>query len=336
MTFASDISGRLSARALAVCRHYLSNGHRQGNYWVVGDVANTPGRSLFVRLFLDCAGRPAGRWTDAATGEYGDLIDLIRHAVPSHSFPDALAEAERFLSEVPTTTRLRFRTDRPRSSDRERQAKSLYNACGPIAGTLAADYLTNRSIDSTPANGARFHPNAYCRPDPDSRAEAWPTLIVPVTDRYANLTGIHRLYLDPRGNIDNRLGKAPIETPKRSLGRLHGHAARFGAPAALVVVAEGFENALSIRTAFPQWTVHAALTAGNLAAYMPLAGTERLLIALDNDEAGRWAAQALAERAQAANLTTQLLRPRTGDHNADLRAMGLYDYRRHLQSQLQS
>ena len=36
--------------AEAVCRHYLSNGRREGRYWLVGDVRNTPGRSLFVRL----------------------------------------------------------------------------------------------------------------------------------------------------------------------------------------------------------------------------------------------------------------------------------------------
>ena len=44
-----------------MCRHYLSNGRRAGRYWLVGDVANTPGRSLFVRLHgSDCgAGPPA-------------------------------------------------------------------------------------------------------------------------------------------------------------------------------------------------------------------------------------------------------------------------------------
>jgi hypothetical protein len=47
---ASELARRLARDAEAVCRRYLSNGRRQGRYWVVGDVANTPGRSLFVRL----------------------------------------------------------------------------------------------------------------------------------------------------------------------------------------------------------------------------------------------------------------------------------------------
>ena len=46
----ADLAHRLARDAEAVCRHYLSNGRREGRYWLVGDVRNTPGRSLFVRL----------------------------------------------------------------------------------------------------------------------------------------------------------------------------------------------------------------------------------------------------------------------------------------------
>ena len=60
---ASELAGRLAREAEAVCRHYLSNGKREGRYWLVGDVQNTPGRSLFVRLFESPKG-PAGKWTE--------------------------------------------------------------------------------------------------------------------------------------------------------------------------------------------------------------------------------------------------------------------------------
>ena len=60
---ASDLAHRLGRQAEAVCRHYLSNGQRQGNYWQVGDVRNTKGRSMFVRLKDSPKGR-AGKWTD--------------------------------------------------------------------------------------------------------------------------------------------------------------------------------------------------------------------------------------------------------------------------------
>ena len=48
-----------------MCRHYLSNGRRDGRYWLVGDVRNTPGRSMFVRLKGPDFGKgAAGRWTE--------------------------------------------------------------------------------------------------------------------------------------------------------------------------------------------------------------------------------------------------------------------------------
>jgi hypothetical protein len=65
---ASDLAARLAGQAEAVCRHYLSAGKRQGNYWLVGDVRNTPGRSLFVRLTGPLSGKGAsGHWRDAAS-----------------------------------------------------------------------------------------------------------------------------------------------------------------------------------------------------------------------------------------------------------------------------
>ena len=62
---AADLARHLARNAEAVCRHYLSNGHREGRYWLVGDVANTRGRSLFVRLSGPDHGKgAAGKWTD--------------------------------------------------------------------------------------------------------------------------------------------------------------------------------------------------------------------------------------------------------------------------------
>jgi len=60
---ASELARHLAREAEAVCRHYLSNGKREGRYWMVGDVQNTPGRSLFVRLYESPKG-PAGKWTE--------------------------------------------------------------------------------------------------------------------------------------------------------------------------------------------------------------------------------------------------------------------------------
>lgn len=93
----NDLAHRLGRQAEAVCRNYLSNGRRQGNYWLVGDVRNTPGRSMYVRL-RDTPKGPAGKWTDAATGEHGDLLDVIRESCGLTDFADISVEACNFLS----------------------------------------------------------------------------------------------------------------------------------------------------------------------------------------------------------------------------------------------
>src|SRR5262245_1972826 len=96
---AAEIARRLTQNAEAVCRHYLSNGRREGRIWRVGDIDNTPGRSMAVRLTGPDDGPGAcGHWTDFATGEHGDLLDVIARTCRLGSFRDVLDEARRFLS----------------------------------------------------------------------------------------------------------------------------------------------------------------------------------------------------------------------------------------------
>ena len=71
---ASELARRLGEYAEAVCREYLSNGHRWGNHWMVGDVRNKCGRSMHVRLKA-VGGKAAGKWVDEQSGEHGDLLD---------------------------------------------------------------------------------------------------------------------------------------------------------------------------------------------------------------------------------------------------------------------
>src|SRR3954449_11550178 len=107
---ASELACRLARAAQAGCRHYLSKGRRQGRYWTVGDVRNTPGRSMFVRLSGPESGPgAAGHWTDAASAEHGDLLDVIREALGLVDFKDVAEEARRFLS-LPCPEREKTRT----------------------------------------------------------------------------------------------------------------------------------------------------------------------------------------------------------------------------------
>src|SRR6202051_2333489 len=96
---ASELSRRRVREGEAVCRAYLANGRRHGGYWTVGDIHNTPGRSLYVRLKGGESGPgAAGHWTDAANSEHGDLLDLIARARNLDRLGDVLDDARTFLS----------------------------------------------------------------------------------------------------------------------------------------------------------------------------------------------------------------------------------------------
>jgi hypothetical protein len=327
---ASELAHRLARDAEAVCRHYLSNGRREGRYWLVGDARNTPGRSMFVRLKESPKG-PAGKWTDAATGEHGDLLDVIRESRGLRDFHDIADEARRFLSlprpdPEPThqTARLPAQTGSPEA------ARRLFAMSQPIVRTLVETYLRNRGITALHEDGAlRFHPRCYYRPDEDAPTETWPAMIARVTDLDGRMTGAHRTWLDPSGR-----GKAPIDTPRRAMGDLLGNAVRFGVANDVLAAGEGIETMLSLRCVLPTLPMAAALSANHLAAMLLPPTLHRLYIARDDDAAGDAAVTALTERAEAAGIETIAWSPRLGDFNEDLRTFGIDELRAALRTQL--
>ncbi|GGD35696.1 DUF7146 domain-containing protein [Aureimonas glaciei] len=319
---ATDLARRLAAQAEAVCRHYLSNGHREGRYWLVGDVRNTPGRSMFVRLKGGETGKgAAGKWTDAATGEHGDLLDLIRESCGLVDFKDVADEARTFLSlpqpePEPSSTR---RTSAPAPSGSPEAARRLFAMAQPISGTLVKTYLRTRGITDLHGTGSlRFHPHCYYRPDEHSPTETWPAMIASVTDLAGRQTGAHRTWLAPDGS-----DKAPIDTPRRAMGNLLGHAVRFGVTGEVMAAGEGIETMLSLRMALPAMPMAAALSASHLSAILFPDTLRRLYIARDNDPAGDGAMATLIERANAAGIEAVVVSPSLGDFNEDLRLAGL-------------
>jgi hypothetical protein len=329
---AAELARRLARDAEAVCRQYLSNGRRCGRYWVVGDVANTPGRSLYVRLNGPESGKgAAGKWTDAATGEHGDLLDLIGMSMGLTGLRDVLDEARAFLR-LPRAGPPAGRWTRqpPAPTGSPESARRLFAMAQPIAGTIAEIYLRKRGIAKLHDTGAlRFHPRCYYRPDADAATEVWPALIAAVTDLAGNITGAHRTWLDPSGN-----DKAPVDTPRRAIGHLLGNAVRFGRVTDVMAAGEGIETMLSLRSALPDLPVVAALSANHLAALLFPATLRRLYVARDNDPAGEFALATLSERARSAGFETLKLSPTLGDFNEDLLRQGADELRATLRAQL--
>lgn len=327
----SDLAQRLSRQAEAVCRLYLSNGRRQGNYWQVGDVRNAPGRSMYVRL-TDSPKGPAGKWTDAASSEHGDLLDVIRESLGLIDFADVIEEARIFLS-LPNPEPgppPRRHTITPAPSGSPQAARRLIAMAQPLSGTLVETYLRNRGITAMHGTGnLRFHPRCYYRPDEYGPTETWPAMIAAVTDLSGRITGAHRTWLAPDGS-----DKAPIGTPRKAIGDLLGHAVRFGIAGDVMAAGEGIETVLSARQAMPDMAMAAALSSAHLAACQFPDTLRRLYILRDNDPAGDGARDSLIERASAAGIEAITLSPRLKDFNDDLRQFGVEAVRAHIRVQL--
>jgi hypothetical protein len=324
-TQVSDLARRLAERAEMVCRHYLSNGRRSGNYWLVGDVNNTPGRSLFVRLAAPQSGKGIpGKWTDSATGQHGDLLDVIQLS-RGLAFSDATEEARRFLSlPPPAPDPASVVPRRPAAVGSPEAARRLWAVSQGIAGTLAQSYLADRGITHIDGlNSLRFHPHCYYRPDDHGPTETWPGMIAAVTDLHHRITGVHRTWLNPDGFDPVGLGKAPIDTPRRAMGDLLGYAVRFGTVADVAAAGEGIETMLSLRMVVPAMPMLSALSAAHLAAILFPPTLRRLYVARDDDPAGDAAHKTLRDRAHEAGIDVIPLSSGLGDFNDDLRLLSI-------------
>jgi len=322
-TRAAELSERLAQNVQAVCRHYLPAGRREGRYWMVGDVAGTPGRSLYVRLFETERGT-IGNWVDAATGEHGDLVDLIRLNQRHGRLAETIDEGERFLSLPPSaldddSTAASFA--KPARAGSTTAAKRLFAASEPLTGSLAATYLRSRSITRVSDLPALcFHPHCYYRPNEDDvpgTPGAFPALIAAVTDNDGEQTGTHRTWLDPSGSV-----KARVASPRRAMGNILGNAVRFGTADDVLIAGEGIETMLSLREVLPTIPMAAATSSAHLAAIQFPPTLQRLYVARDRDAAGDAAFGILTDRTQTAGVEIVSLMPDLADFNDDLRQHG--------------
>jgi len=309
----------------AVCRYYLALGRKVGRYWIVGNIHNKPGQSMAVRLY-DSNSERIGLWIDYATGEHGNVFDLIGGATGIDSFNSILAEACRFLN-IPDFATLshpssfinnrRNRQRKEQNSDSMHAARRLFDLAKPIKSTLGEKYLLQRSLTNLlQTHSLRFLDRCYYTRE-DGKRLVLPALIAAVTDAQGNITGVQRIWLSEDGHKNTE-----IPHNVKALGRIHGYAVRFGQAKQHLLVGEGIETVLSLSIALPSMAMAACLSANHLAAFDLPAALHHLFIAQDNDPPGRQAAARLAARSLQNGITAYILMPKHDDFNADLQRMG--------------
>jgi hypothetical protein len=315
----------------------LSNGRREGRYWLVGDVRNSPGRSLYVRLSAGADKHGgAGKWTDAQSGDHGDLLDIIAATCGHTRLRDTLNEARQFLSlPQPTVIDERWRRPSKAPTGTPEAAQRLWAASRPIGQSIVIRYLAKRAISDLPNTGSlRFHPRCYYRASKDDAPDvrsAWPAMIAAVTDASRTITGVHRTWLDPAS-----ASKADVAYPRRAMGHLLGSGVWFGDSGPVITAGEGIETILSLRQVMPAMPMVAGLSAAHLAALNLSADVRCLYVACDHDSAGEGALATLTDRYVPQGVLVLPLRPCLDDFNSDLIVHGASQLAAHVRVQLRA
>lgn len=299
-----EIKALLYAQRHAVAQHYAPAA--QGSYMDRGLYFTlNPGRAdrSVGSFVITLEGAKAGRWNDYATGEFGDLIDLI--ALSLGCTPaEALREARSYLgltSDSPEDVARRKRAA-ARAADLAAKAKAAANEQaerrrkGALAlwlsgqealrGTPVDSYLRDaRCIDlarlGRQPGALRFHHAVRYRHLDRQSGEVWdcemPAMLALIHDGQGRPIACHRTWLAQTagGGWD----KAPVPKAKKVLGDYAGGSIHLwrgilpaggrnkplarAPPGSHVFIAEGIEDALSCALLLPESRVIAAVSLSN-------------------------------------------------------------------------
>ncbi len=243
-----EIVASLQARVRDVAEAYAPGGYVDGGrYWALNPWRDDGKIGSFQ---VGLAGTYAGRWMDFASGEHGDMLDLIQHALRTDR-RGALDEAKRFLGiaeETPEQRAVRQRAAvraaearKREEAEREEKAKRsrasahrLWLECHqdlkdtPVAAYLAARGIGLAQLGRTPG-AIRYAPRlSYRHVDPETGEifeGEFPAMVTAIMGPHvegqpAAFWGAHRTWLaqDP----DGRWRKAPVPKPKKVLGSVMG------------------------------------------------------------------------------------------------------------------
>ncbi|WP_022729415.1 DUF7146 domain-containing protein [Fodinicurvata sediminis] len=307
---AGELSDLLSDRIEQLCADLLPGGRREGPEWRAGSPQGEAGKSLGVHL----TGGRAGVWSDFASGESGDALDLVRAAQgcdTAEACRWALAWLGLSDEDAPRKTappKPRQKTDQDTSGKTREWARQLWASAEPIQGTLAERYLRSRGITVDPLPPTlRFHPRAKHGPS----GQHFPAMISAVQrlapdGKSFHLVAVHRTFLSSDG------GKAPVPETKMTLGPIKAGAVRLAPAGERLALAEGIETALSVMSADPDLPTWAALSTGGMRALVLPQEVQKVLLCLDGDPEGERAGLEAGHRFQEEGRRVRLARPPEG------------------------
>jgi hypothetical protein len=317
----------LQTRILSLVKLLLPDGRRVSSYIEARNPARDDKRPGSFKVWLN--GAAAGAWRDYATGEKGDVIDLIclckgmdrKEAIGWAKGWLGMAELDQAAirrgQEKLRARQLQAAKEQEALEAKKRaRARELWLSGKPtLRGTVAEQYFRARGIDIAqivhPEKGEiRFLESTewwrgaqWDGPRKVKSGPHFPAIVCAVRDRNGAVTGCHLTFLRPDG-----MAKADVSYPKMMLGQIQGGVIRLtrgllnerleeATRPMLLGLCEGLEDGFSMALAAPEARIWAATSLSNLRhTYADHEGISGVVVAKDNDW-GKPQAQAEFDRA---------------------------------------
>lgn len=318
-TFA-EIKSMLQSSIVSLAQKLVPNGTRNGKWWVACNPTRDDAKASFG---IGLTGVP-GAWCDFATGDKGDVFDLIAYI---QNYPSMKVDvkptldwAREFLGldgAPPPVVEARIKAAKADADKRAkeaaetaakkmRRAKAIYLDAKKAQFDLtpAAIYLAGRGLDVRQLSrlpGCLGYVPEMWHSETNTK---WPVMIAGFTNNAGETIAVHRTFLRPDGS-----GKAPV-TPQRKIwpsfegaairlwrgesGLSIDAAAKQGLRETLVLV-EGVEDGLAVALSAPQYRVWCAGSLANIANIKIPECVDEVIVCADNDW-GKKQAQQLLDR----------------------------------------
>jgi hypothetical protein len=283
-----EVRQRAHAVYPSLLASWLPDGQQRGRYWL-GAKNPTRNDRRAGSFVIDLA---KGSWRDYATDDHGgDAISLYAyleglsqgeacHAVAAMVGLDPNKPVQLRVAAPRAPIRPEHVRDPDRDAVKKRAwARDIWRGASSPHGTPVEHYLRRRGFTRPIPPSLRFARLKH--PQTDKRRH--PVMIAAMQVDGA-VTGVHRTYLTEEGDKAGIADDSGRPADKLMLGTAEGTAVRLSPSSTHLVIAEGIESALSALEMGPDWTVWAALSAGNLPRLAIPLEVRRLVIFADGEE----------------------------------------------------
>lgn len=320
---AADIKVLLQANVASLAAELAPDGKRSGAYWIARNPTRADKNAGSFYIWI--SGGAPGAWRDDATGDKGDVFDLIAYVEgldkPKHDMRPVLNWSRAWLgldgaAKPKLRERIQAATDAQAARDAQsaaelekarRTAKAIYLESRqlPFYCSPADTYLRGRGIDvsllSKLPGCIGWVPECWH----SETQTKWPALVACFTADDGSVAAVHRTFVARDGKRKAPVSPARKIWPSFSGAAIHLWRGASGLPVRAaaanglletLVICEGVEDALSLALACPELRIWAAGSLANIGNLKIPACCDRVIVTADNDW-GKPQAQALLARA---------------------------------------